>query len=201
LINENITQTNTILGAANYDVGHLLVWANTGGVAFAGVVCDDAAKAGGFSGSNASITSLYVDYVAHEIGHQFSGQHNFVSAECQTSESNYRFEPGEGSSIMSYAGVCGAGYQNTSDPFFHSASINDIKNYVANSGGCGTSTTPGDGQSTNTNITIASTLTIPKNTPFVLSGVVSNMNALVSWEQIDGMSPAVSGPPDPKLLN
>ena len=196
LIDENIVQTNAILGASNYDVGHLLVWENTGGVAYAGVVCTDTHKAGGFSGSNASITSLYVDYVAHEIGHQFSGQHNFVSAECQTSESNYRFEPGEGSSIMSYAGVCGAGYQNMSDPYFHSASIADIKNYVAASGGCGVTSSPGDGMSDPPNANAGIDITIPKDTPFILRGT-SSSGTLSTWEQIDGISAAVTGPPDP----
>lgn len=187
------------LTVSGFDIGHTFVYANTGGLASAGV-CSATLKGQGFSGSNASTTSLFVDYGAHEIGHQFGASHNFVSTECATSSNNYRYEPGEGSSLMAYAGVCGApaSYQSTSDPYFHSRSITDMLNDISNFATChsngGGSNPSGPSSSAKTDITI------PKNTPFVLVGTGSDANSAANlltyiWEQYDGMSGAVSGPP------
>ncbi|MBK8427992.1 MAG: hypothetical protein IPL27_19395 [Lewinellaceae bacterium] len=64
------------LGSGGFEVGHSLLWANTGGVAYLGVVCNNSFKGGGFSGANGSVTQLYVDYMAHELGHQFGADHD-----------------------------------------------------------------------------------------------------------------------------
>ncbi len=130
--------TSSGLGSGGFDVGHSLLWSNTGGVAYLGVVCNNSLKGGGFSGATGSVTQLYVDYMAHELGHQFGGDHTFASSECGTSESNFRYETGEGSTIMAYAGVCSApaSYQNVSDPFFHAASIAQINTYISSGGTC-----------------------------------------------------------------
>ena len=115
------------IGVDGFDIGHAAIWDNIGGLASAGVVCNDNTKSEGYSGADASTVTLWVDYVAHEIGHQFSADHNFVSMECETSVDGFRYEPGEGSSIMAYAGVCGAPaeFAAGSDPFFHYASKNN----------------------------------------------------------------------------
>ncbi len=202
LVNKNQTHTDNAIGTNNYDVGHLVAWAPLGGIAAHGVVCESNAQALGFSGSNISVNSLWVDYVAHEIGHQFNAVHNFASLECQTSVNNFRFEPGEGSSIMSYAGLCGNGYQDESDPYFHSASIGSMNAYITTSGTCGTTTFPGSGNDDPPVADAKLNVTIPKSTPFILVGSGSDPNQgpaglTYVWEQYDGSSfVGISGPPD-----
>ena len=203
LIDQNHIECNNALGSANYDIGHLLVWANTGGLAAAGVVCWDTNKGKGFSGADASFVTLIVDYSCHEIGHQFNASHNFVSHECQTSSNSFRFEPGEGSSIMSYAGVCGApaSYQNSSNQYFHSASINVMNTYIADTPEqCQVSTTPGSGNSADPVSAAQADITIPKETPFILVGSATDANDSQNqltylWEQNDGNGVATSGSP------
>jgi len=189
------------LGSGGFEVGHSLLWSNTGGVAYLGVVCNNSFKGGGFSGATGSVTQLYVDYMAHELGHQFGANHTFVSAECGTSEPNFRYEPGEGSTIMAYAGVCGAppSYQSFSDPFFHAASIAEINTYIASGGTCAAISTPGTGNNDAPSVNAQSDFTIPKQTPFILVGTGSDANAdpvSYSWEQFNGAGTATTGSPN-----
>ena len=199
------TACTNALGSGGFDVGHMVIWANTGAAAGFGVVCDDNSKGSGFSGANSSLTTLWVDYVAHEIGHQFRSEHNFVSQECGTSVTNFRYEPGEGSSIMSYANVCGeaAQYAPGSDPFFHYASIAQIQAFL-NTISC--QTEDGSGNTSSPVANAQADITIPKQTPFILvgSGTDANdpsNNLTYGWVQYDGASPAVTGSPDCNSTN
>ena len=202
--NLNNIITNAI-GVDGYDVGHAVIWANLGGLAAPGVVCDEVFKSDGYSAADASTVTLWVDYVGHEIGHQFNADHNFVSTECATSVDGFRYEPGEGSSIMAYAGVCGApaAFAAGSDPFFHYASIKTMTDFIETIG-CGTITSSENSGDPVSNA--QSDITIPKQTPFVLVGSASDPNDAASsltysWEQYDGNSDAVNGPPDCNSTN
>lgn len=193
------------LGSGGFDLGHMVMWSNTGGAAYFGVVCNDASKGGGFSGSSNSTTTLWVDYVAHEIGHQFRSAHNFVSQECGTSADNFRYEPGEGSSIMSYANVCqgAAQYASGSDPFFHYASIAQMQSFL-NTISCQVEDVSGNTSAPVTNAN--ADITIPKQTPFILVGNGSDANDSTNsltydWVQYDGSSQAVIGSPDCNSTN
>ena len=127
-----------LAGASNFDIGHLVLGSDGGGIALFGV--GKATKAGGCTGVNPPVGDPFaVDYVAHEMGHQFSAPHTFngVVDNCEVNrDETESVEPGSGSSVMSYAGICGADdLQAHNDPYFSQRSIETIGTYVASDQG------------------------------------------------------------------
>jgi hypothetical protein len=122
-----------LVGASGYDVGHLAMGVDGGGLAYLGVA-GDTNKAGGCTGITKPIGDLYaVDYVAHELGHQFAANHTFAGHDgsCAGNASGSGVEPGSGSTIMAYAGICDTdNLQPHSDPYFSQRSITEISAYV-----------------------------------------------------------------------
>ena len=191
-INQDIVDQT--IGSQNYDIGHVL-GTNSGGLAFVGVVCNGSFKAQGYTGvSNPQGERFYIDLVAHELGHQLGASHSFNatnSESCAQGQRNNRaaYEPGSGSTIMSYAGICDVqNLQNNSDPYFHAISIENIRNYAESFSGqrCGVEVATGNAvpqiQLTQ------NTYTIPANTPFLLNGSATDAdNDLLTytWEQFD----------------
>lgn len=184
------------LGA--FDIGHVL---NTGGGGLAGlgVLCVDAmppyyaygAKSSGMTGSSDPVgDAFFIDYVAHEIGHQFGADHTFNGTTGSCGGGNratgQAFEPGSGSSIMAYAGICGEeNIQPHSDPYFHSKSIEQMRAHMATVSTCGT-TLPLSNNAPQA--AAGSDYVIPANTPFALKGAGADLDGdplLYNWEQID----------------
>ena len=124
-----------LVGAGNYDVGHIGLGVNGGGVAGLGVV-GGASKARGCTGLPTPVGDFFaVDYVAHEIGHQFAGNHTFNGTQYNCSGGNRSaansYEPGSGSSIMAYAGICQQdNLQPHSDPYWSQRSYTEITTFV-----------------------------------------------------------------------
>ena len=127
-----------IIGASSYDIGHLALGEPGGGVANLGVV-GRSNKAGGCTGVPTPVGDLYaIDYVAHEMGHQFAGNHTFNGNQLNCSGGNRNgptsVEPGSGQSIMAYAGICLTDdEQPHSDGYFSQRSQQEINAYVSSS--------------------------------------------------------------------
>lgn len=184
---------NTI-GSANYDIGHIFT-TSPGGRARNGV-CDDSHKAEGLTGLvNPTGDAFYVDYVAHEIGHQFKASHTFNGAigvtTCLSSRrSESAYEPGSGSTIMAYAGICGAdNIQNNSDALFHLKSLQQIEDFTIDEATCynGVSTS-NNTPSVDANVLSIDGKVIPASTPFELEGSGSDPDGdqiMYEWSQWD----------------
>ncbi len=194
MIDENITRCNSIIGMTNYDLGHLLHKDdNINGLAYTPSVCLNF-KAGGVSGTDVPIgDSFYVNIICHEIGHQFGANHTQNNS-CNRN-STTSVEPGSGSTIMSYAGICFPNVQVNSDDYFHSVSIDEMWNTIQGTF-CGTTSATG-----NTAPTADAGLdyTVPARTPLKLTGAATDVDGTSSltynWEQLD--NDISSMPPEP----
>ena len=192
------TLTNTI-GNANYDVGHLFGASGGGGNAGCiGCVCVNPTstvplgKGSGYTSPANGVPSgdaFDIDYVAHELGHQFGANHTFSMSNEGTGAN---MEPGSGSTIMGYAGITSQDVQLNSDPYFHAISIQQVTNNIKTKT-CPTLTATGNAIPT---ANAGLDFTIPKSTPFMLtgSGTDANGDALTYiWEQFDNASSAQTG--------
>lgn len=185
MLGQNISTCNSVIGSSNYDIGHVFSTGG-GGVAYLGVPCTSS-KAGGVTGQAAPVGDPFdVDYVAHEMGHQYGANHTQNNS-CNRNNST-AVEPGSASSIMGYAGICNPNVQSNSDALFHAISLSEIHNYIVNGSGdnCPTHTPLANGSPS---ATAPSNKTIPAGTPFVLEGSATDPNAgdqlTYTWEQMD----------------
>ncbi len=194
MLGQNQTTCDNRIGSANYDIGHVF-GTGGGGVAGLGVVCTNGSKAEGVTGSNSPQGDPFdIDYVAHEMGHQFAADHTQNNSSCANPPVNV--EPGSASTIMGYAGICSPNVQNNSDDYFNGANLQQIGNFItAVAHSCPNKVTLTNNAPT---VTVAqTTYTIPASTPFALTAVGNDPDAgdvlTYCWEQRDNQT--ITHPP------
>jgi len=202
MLTKNQTTIDNIIGTANYDIGHVFSTGG-GGVAFLGSPCG-ASKAGGVTGQTSPVGDTFdIDYVAHEMGHQYGANHTFngTASNCGGGNRNNptAVEPGSGSTIMAYAGICAPqNVQGNSDAYFHVISIQEMfDNITIGSSQCAAQTNFTANLNTPT-ADAGNDYTIPRSTPFVLkgNGFDADGNQLTyCWEQINNEVAGISIPP------
>ena len=215
VLGEAQSVTNSVLADGDYDIGHTFDAAGgLNGVASLGVLCVNGSKARGWTSVDnttcATCRAYVVDYVAHEVGHQFGGQHPWNGDDCFAPDTSIdiRVEPGSGTTIMAYSGICGndnvitapPGFPDTpagdpafSDDYFHAANIDEIVAHMNSQAGCGITAASGNSLPT---ANAGGDFTIPANTPFTLTGSGTDADAgdqlTYCWE---GMNPSPVGDP------
>ena len=202
-IEVNRTVANSVVGVGNYDIGHVFTTAvagNDNGVAYIGAVCNASYKAGGASAAVAPTGDLFsVRLVCHEMGHQFSSYHTWTNGSgCYgVNQFEWQVEPGSGSTIMGYAGICSLNVQPVADFYFHVKSLEAISAF-RNVAGCGTVVATGNSPPV---ADAGPDVTIPRNTPFYLNGAATDPDGdalTYTWEQYDSQASLFrSVPPSP----
>lgn len=190
------------IGFNEFDLGHLLTGSCTdvGGVV-SGQACTNGKTRGVTCNFSNNIAAVARGTMAHEIAHQFGVGHTWSN--CPGSEgqlaSGSAFEPGSGTTIMSYAGACGDQNIGGRSAYYHVGSIDQFTNFSRNinPGGCVTVLEP-----INNEPEIVwpyeDGFFIPISTPFELEASATDAdddNLIYNWEQYDlGPSSSLGNP-------
>lgn len=192
MLSVNTGNVDGIIGNSAYDIGHVF---STGGGGIAGVApCGSTTKGKGVTGIvTPQFDPFDIDYVCHEIGHQFGAGHTYYNA-CFGSKVADDYEPGSASTIMGYAGICAPNVQGNSDAYFHARSIEQMTTAIAGHT-CVTGTSSGNAAPV---VAVLTARTIPKSTPFILTGSATDANTAdaltYTWEQYDNIDGGTQPP-------
>ncbi len=189
MLAQNSTTLNANVGASNFDIGHVFSTGG-GGIAILGSVCRTS-KARGVTGNSNPVGDPFdIDFVAHEMGHQFGGSHTFNSTigSCGgNGSSSSSFEPGSGTTIMAYAGICGSdNIQGNSDDYYHTRSLIQMSAHMEGNGNCAVNIPSNNTPPNLSNINVK--YNIPYKTFFELTASATDADndpITYCWEQWD----------------
>lgn len=196
LINQSQTVIDANIGFGNYDIGHTFSTGG-GGLAQLNSPCT-ANKARGITGLPNPVGDPYdIDFVAHELGHQYGAPHTFNgnTGNCNgNGTASNAYEPGSGTTIMAYAGICDPqNVQSNSDAYFHQKSLEMMwANISVGNSTCGAQTATGNATPT---AEAGANYIIPISTPYMLTGSSTDADGTgthtYTWEQWDLGTPGV----------
>ncbi|MDT0558404.1 M12 family metallo-peptidase [Ichthyenterobacterium sp. W332] len=189
LINESQQFIDAFIGQP-YDIGHMLT-TGPGGLAFLNSPCTSI-RAGAVSGTGAPIGSAFEGILMHEMGHQYGSPHTWNGSEGSCNPSNVStssaYEPGSGTTIMGYAGICGSqNIQTFRDLYFHQRSLQTMWNNISfGNSTCATQTASGNSAPS---VDAGANYNIPIRTPYKLTATATDADGTESltycWEQYD----------------
>ncbi|MFS4470296.1 reprolysin-like metallopeptidase [Chryseobacterium sp. T20] len=194
-LNLQLQQTLTsVVGNANYDIGHVLNQnaersGNAGGI---GIVCVDPAtnteikKGSAYTQGPVPVGEVFDFTAAHEMGHQLGANHTFSNTSVTDANQGANVEPGGGTTIMGYAGITYDNVQANADGYFHYKSIDQVLTNLENKLNCGASQNINNNTAPAINPLVA--YSIPKGTAYYLEALaIDAENDLVNytWEQND----------------
>ena len=181
-------------GTASHDVGHVLARYIQGGAigVAGGITCGDGKDRGCSAGTgNGDYGAGFLGTFGQEVGHQMSGGHSWNRCAGIGGRAGLTaFEPGGGSTIMSYAGACQSdNIQFNQDLYYHSGSIEEMRNfYLYNLGTtCGSYITT-DNHAPIVTLPYQDNFFIPISTPFELNGSAIDPDGdtmVYNWEGMD----------------
>jgi hypothetical protein len=203
MLSENQTNVDSVIGAANYDIGHVFSTAG-GGIATLNGPCGSTKARGATGLPNPTGDIFAIDFVSHEMGHQWGANHTFNGQSLNCAGSNRSagsaYEPGSGISIMGYAGICGnQDLAASSIDSFHVKSIEAIVGFTTTGQGNTCAAVSGTGNAPPTVSIVGGTLyNIPRLTPFTLTASASDPNGdaiTYDWQQYD-LGPGTTSVPN-----
>ena len=187
MLGENQATIDDVIGVDNYDIGHVFSTGG-GGIAQLQAPCGTS-KAQGVTGSSSPTGDPFdVEYVAHEMGHQYGANHTYNNYCGGNRASSAAYEPGSGTTIMSYAGICSPNVQNTADGYFHNKSYNEMYEFSVNGGGNSCAAVSETDNSPPVITMPEGGFVIPISTPFALTASASDADGhalTYNWEQFD----------------
>lgn len=174
----------SVVGEANYDIGHLMsAIGNNGNAGCIGCICTNGSKGSGFTTSTSPIGDNFdIDFVVHEMGHQFGANHSFTFT---TENNSVNYEPGSGVTIMGYAGITSYDVAPHSIDTYHAGNIAQIQLNLSGKT-CDVETAITHGTPV---VSVGANYNVPKSTPFALTGSATDSGGTGSmtyqWEQYD----------------
>ena len=121
----NQTFCDARIGTANYDIGHVFT-TGAGGLSEVGCVCNSATKAQSVTGQPTPVGDGFdINYVAHEMGHEFGADHPF----------NDNADMSCGGNAVDYSGICAPDdIQANSDAYFSAVGLVQINTCITTTG-------------------------------------------------------------------
>ena len=210
MIQQNRINVERRYGAGAFDLAHLFA-SSSSGLAYVGVIANPATaspystttvpttgpnltyKAGALSGNGGRSTPIAyfsTSVIAHEMGHQFGATHTFNGGCAPNRSVASAWEPGSGSTIMSYADVgCGTTIESRADSYYHAGSIDQMRTYVESITAAYSAGTTFGSDNTPPVVSVPASKTIPQGTPFKLVATATDVNTAdvlnYNWEELD----------------